>query len=329
MRFAIYDHAGKSHYLRQKLLEAGHILSEQPEGTDVILLDCDWPWAHPRPALIDAAVSLGSKVVLYPHGGPPTVFNYDGICEPNEWVAMRLEHGQGSLDMAAAFGRNGDLNQHATGWLFCPTEPFQPVKKIRRLLFAPMHPNIEQLQKGTNGHDPAAAINQAIYRQLLGMRVKELVVSIVAPAHHSGVWQHPRTRLVRNDLMQYPASYELIRTCDAVVATGTIAYTAVALGKPTVMFHQAEWADYVGGHYRFADHADDYADIARYPLDVEDGPLPALLKQACTDDVAADWRARWIGDDGTDNAVRLLEQLTPETQKNVTIIGATAAAGTA
>jgi hypothetical protein len=43
MRFACVDHAGKSVYLTQRLLEAGHETAGRIEDTDVLLLDCDWP----------------------------------------------------------------------------------------------------------------------------------------------------------------------------------------------------------------------------------------------------------------------------------------------
>lgn len=328
MRFACFDHAGKSFYLLGELLKAGHTSAERIEETDVLLMDCDWPWAGNRASLIDAAVNAGAKVVLYPHGGMPTVFNYDGLAQPHPGVSMRLEHGSGSLEIAAAFGMNGELRQQATGWLYCPTLPFKPAKKAKRVLFAPMHPNIEAVTAGTNGHDPAPAMNQQVYRDLLALHLDELIVSVVGPPHMSGVWPHPRAKIVPNKAMLFTASHALILAskCDAVVAAGTMGATAVALGKPTVMLGQGDWSDYVGGEYRRADHADAYQDLARYPLDVEDGCLGDLLARASSGDAgAAEWRARFVGDDGTQEAVKLLEQMMGEQpSRNVTIQGATA-----
>lgn len=328
MRFACFDHGGKSFYLVQQLLAAGHTSAERLEDTDIALLDCDWPWAGNRPGLIQAATDAGAKVVLYPHGGMPTVFNYDGIAEPHPGVSMRLEHGTGSLDIAAAFGMNGELRQQATGWLYCPTEPFAPADTPRRVLFAPMHPNIEAATAATNGRDIAPALNQQVYRDLLALDLDELVVSVVGPPHMSGLWPHPRAKLVQNKAMSLVASHELLvaSKCDAVVAAGTFAALAVALGKPTVMLGQGDWSDYVGGVYRRADHADAYQDLARYPLDVGDGDLGELLARACAGDAAAaEWRARFVGDDGVQQAVRLIEQLIDDQpSRNVTIQGATA-----
>ena len=114
--------------------------------------------------------------------------------------------------------------------------------------------------------------------------------------------------------------------CDAVVGSGTMAATAIAMGKPTVMLGQGDWSDYIGGVYRQAVHADSYAGLARYPLDVEDGDLEELLNRACSgDSSAAEWRARFIGDDGAEQAVRLIEQLFVDSpDRNVSIQGATA-----
>lgn len=329
MRVAAADHGGKSIYLLHRIFQAGHTPATHLGDTDILLLDCDWPWAGNRVDMIQAAHDAGVKVVLYPHGGMPTVFNYDGLAEPNPHVDMRLEHGTGSLDIAAAFGMNGELKQQAPGWLYSPTMPFKGTRKKKlRVLFAPMHPNIEAVTNGAPAADPAPALNQQVYRDLLALNLADLVVSVVGPPHLSGLWPHPRATLVQNKAMMFPASHELLlaSNCDAVVAAGTLAATAVAMGKPTVMLGQGDWTDYVGGEYRRADHADAYQDLARYPLDVEDGNLGDLLARACAGDPgAAEWRARFVGDDGTTEAVRLLEQLVDaQPSRNVTIQGVTA-----
>lgn len=339
MKFALLDNNGKGAYLRQRLVEAGH---EQAglDAADVAILDCDWPWAHPRPEMIAAAHRAGVKVVLYPHGGMPTVFAYDGIAEPDERVAARLEHGTGSIDMARLFGAEPKLHQHAAGWLFSPTASFSPLDDPGRVLFAPMHPNIEALQRGTQAHDPAPRINQRVYRQLLDGGY-DLTVSLVGPAHANGLWRHPRARFVDNPSMGFAASYELVAEADTVVAAGTLGALGVALGKPTVMLGQGDFSDYVGGEYVRAKNAGLYAATARYPLDAEDGELAELLQRACEGSDAVDeWRAAFVGDDGTERAVRLIENLAsgllPEQakygdcdhggpmQKNVTIEGVTA-----
>lgn len=310
MRFAIFDHAGKGSYLHQQLVAHGHTHVTNIEAGDLILLDCDWPWAHPRPAILDAAEGAGAHVVLYPHGGMPTVFVYDGLCVPDARVKARLEHGIGSIAIAREFGAEERLKQHAAGWLFSPTAPFTPLDGPGRVLFAPMHPNIEALQNRTNGHDPAPPVNQRIYRELLDLGV-DLTVSLVGPPNRNGVWQHPRAKLVVNDQMSFQASYQLVSEADTVVAAGTLGALAVALGKPTVMFCQGDFSDYIGGEYRAAEHRDAYAAAARYPLDAEDGDLDGLLTRACQgDEAAAEWREAFIGtDDGTTAAIRLLEQL--------------------
>lgn len=308
MRFSIYDVGGKGAYLAQKLREAGHIHAKGIDDTDLLLLDCDWPWAHPRPEMIAAYTDAGAKVALYPHGGMPTVFVYDGLAEPDPSVSLRLEHGQASIDIARLF-LGDSLEQHPVGWLYSPTRPFAPVDEPKRVLFAPMHPNIEALQRRLNGHDPAPAANQQVYRRLLDADY-ELTVSLVAPPHRNGVWAHPRAAFVANPTMQFTHSYQQILEADAVVATGTIAAAAVALGKPTVMFAQADCSDYIGGEYKRASHADLYETIVRYPLDVADGDLEELLARACAGSAEVEeWRAAFVGDDGTDRAVRLLEDL--------------------
>jgi len=329
MKFTLYDHAGKGLYLRQRLISAGHeeTTVENIDEIDLVILDCDWPWAFPRPEIITAAIAHGAKVALYPHGGRPTCWVYDGIAEPDNRVDLRLEHGRGSVEMAATF--NAGLRQEAPGWLFSPTADFKPVENPTRVLFAPLHPNIEMLLKGTNGHDPAPRLNQQIYRQLLELRDVEIVVSLAGPAWKTGVWPHPRARFTDNPHMLFHHSFEQILSADVVVAAGTMAAAAVALGKPTVMFDQDLFMDYVNGEYVQAEHQDSYRSMVRYPLDTADGPLRTMIDLACVGDGdVADWRQRWVGTDGTEKAIGLLEGLVGEEKatNDVVIQGATAQA---
>lgn len=328
MRFALFAYENKGAYLRQRLEARGHTVSERIEETDLLILDCDWWWAAPRPAMIDVAEKHGVKVALYPHGGQSTTFVYDGLTKPDRRVALRLEHGPGSIEIARLFG--GDtLNQHAAGWLFSPTAPFSPLDDPGRILFAPMHPNIEALNKRQNGHDPGPRINQRIYRELLETG-REFTVSLVGPPDRNGIWAHPRATLVQNNTMALSESFQLLETVDSVIATGTLAALAVARGKPTVMFAQHDLTDYVDGRYQEAEHADLYRGIVRYPINCDDGHVSDLLARACAGDTrAAEWREAFVGKDGTEAAIRLLENLAgeplPEQAKSdVTIQGATA-----
>jgi hypothetical protein len=325
VRFAIWDHAGKGGYLHQQLLAAGHTTAETLADADVFLADCDWAWAHPRPELIAAAKEAGAKVVLYPHGGLPTVFVYDGLTVPDPLVDLRLEHGQGSIEAAAELAL--ELAQEATGWLYSPTESFQAVDDPVKVLFAPQHPNMEMLLNGTNGHDPGPSANQAVYRDLLKLGF-EVTVSVVGPLWRNGVYPHPRAKLASNHQMRFEQSWQLIQGMDVVIAAGTVAATAIASGKPTVMLGQSHYADYIEGVYVNPDHVEIYDPFFRYPLDATDNDLEDLILAACRgDSEAAKWRERHIGDDGTGLAVELIEGLLGEkvaSVANVIIGGVTA-----
>ncbi len=326
MKFTLYDHAGKGQHLRQALLDAGHEEAGSIDELELLLVDHDGPWAHPRPAMIQTASEYGAKVALYPHGGRPDVFKYDGICEPNPLVGLRLEHGVGSLEMAPP---GQMLHQEAVGWLFSITRNFHPIEKPKRVLFAPLHANIEMIQRGIlNGHDPAPALNQPIYRQLLEMRGIDLDVSVSGPLWRTGIWQHPRARIIENPQMRFEHSLKLIDQADVVVAAGTMAATAVARGKPTVMFDQDIFADYVDGEYREAGRSELFREMVRYPLDASDGTLSDLIAAACERE-QTEWRDRWVGTDGTTRAVELLERLLrprEPRESDVVIQGATARA---
>ncbi len=185
---------------------------------------------------------------------------------------------------------------------------------------------MEMLLKGTsNGSDPGPALNQPVYKQLLQAGY-EVTVSVVGPLFRNGIWPHPNVRVVENNDMYFPATIDLILDADVVVAAGTIAAAAVALGKPTVMIGQTDLTDYVDGRYQEAKHADQYRDLIRYPLDVSTGDLEALIDEACAGSPWVDeWRRLFVGDDGTGKAIEILGEFAPSIG-DVTIGGVTARA---
>ncbi len=325
MKFAIYAFEGKELYLRQAMYGRGHIEAEKIEDTDLLLVDTDVPWAMPRPQMIEAAHAVGAKVAVYPHGGLPD-WTYDGLAEPNPLVDLRLEHGPGSIEVADLLGL--DLKQEAFGWLYSPTALFTPVENPRKVLFASLHPIIEGFANPeTNGHDPAPEWNQRVYKQLLALGY-ELTVSVVGPPHRSGLWPHPRAALVANQTMGFTNSYQLVMNADVVVAAGTMAALAVACGKPAVMFAQDNFTTYANNDYAHPENPELYEDLIRYPLDASDGDLGDLILRACVGDpAAAEWRNRFVGNDGTEAAVLALERLVDEpASRDVVVIGATATA---
>lgn len=313
MRFAIWNHSGKSDHLASAMLDAGHEPVADPATADLLLIDTDWPWAGTRPQVIAAAAEAGTKVVIYPHGGFTTCFVYDGLAEPDPNVAMRLEHGPGALEVARHFDPDGALRQEVVGWLYNFTHEFTPVKAPKRVLFAPMHPMIEPLLKGIKANDPAPALNRAVYNALLAGGY-DLTVSVVAPLHANGVWPHPRAKIVPNPGMQFAQTLIQILAADVVVAEGTVAATAVSVGKPTVMFAQGLLSDLVNGELQPAHHRDDYLDFCRYPLDVGDGPLDDLIGEACRGHAGVQaWRDLFVGPaGGAKTAVAKLEALVAE-----------------
>lgn len=324
MRFALGDHEGKAGYLHQALVAAGHTASEGLADADVLLLDCDWRWAHPRPEMIGAAVEAGAKVVLYPHGGLSTVFVYDGLTEPDPRVDMRLEHGPGNGQVAEMLGL--ELRQEAVGWLYSPTREFIACPEPRKVLFAPQHPNMATVN-GPNGNDPGPALNQQVYKQLLRLRY-DVTVSVVGPLWRNGVWPHPKTTLTSNHGMEFSTSYQQILKHDVVVAAGTFLAAAVALGKPAVGIGGHDCADYVDGAYKRSENAESYEETLRYPLDAADDHLENLIGTACLGSAAVDaWRGLFVGNDGTKAAIEVLERLCPSSSRNATIAGATARSG--
>src|SRR6185369_7635014 len=106
----------KGLYLRDRLIEEGH--EEKPiEEAELLIVDCDWEWALPRPQLIRQAAEAGLKVAVYPHGGQATFWAYDGLTKPDPAVDLRLEHGPRAAELAERLNLTGTGRLEAFGWL--------------------------------------------------------------------------------------------------------------------------------------------------------------------------------------------------------------------
>ncbi len=278
-RFAVFNHQDKGAMIAAALHQAGWQQAETAQECDVLLIDHDGPFAHPRPQFIGEAYEAGAKVVLYPHGANPSVTFYDGAFDPDPRVAVRLEHGAGPLEIAHRAGL-GDLHQRVVGWTYTPRADFAPIDRPRTILFAP-------IQANGNGEiaEYDAVTNQQGWDQLQDVDAEIVVRDLGGPGSVLGAWQ-------------------AVAEADLVVAAGSLAYTAIASGKPVVMLHDRNWERGAPPvHERL------YADYARYPLTVGDGPLADLIAEACQgSERVHEWANLFVGGPMVDVA-QLLEEV--------------------
>jgi len=264
MRFALFDHQGKGLHIGQALVAAGWDLSGDPADCDLLLVDHDGPYAHPRPAIIEAAYDAGAKIVLYPHGALPTVTFYDGAYAPDARIDARLEHGEGHVEIGRRIGL-GDIGQTVVGWTYSDRAAFAPTRP-ERILFAPIQPNgsgeLKEHDRLRNHH--------------AWMQLREIGnVAVRNPGFPADV----------------TSAFADVDQADVVVAAGTLACLALARGKPVVMIHDRNLENEVEPA-----HLDAYDDYQRYPLTVGDAPLGDLIAEACQGSAHVDaWRNLFVG----------------------------------
>lgn len=288
MRFVLHDHQGKGAHLAQLLISTGMWIQVGGGQADLLLIDHDVPGWHRE--IIKAHKFTGGKVVMYPHGAMPIV-SWDGMFPPSELVDLTLTPAWGQAEVLRRYGYPGAVE--VLGWSLCEVLPFEPVKKIRTVLFAPVHPTGGQL------HPAMMAENRAAFEQLLGLDVTLIVRHVDRDVKRSGLVRVDRPQVIyQASDMSLEGALAAIRLADVVVARGTLAYLAVALGKPVVFFGQnvRPW-DRIGDQYVYAQHWEAYRELVHFPFDLADGEAGAVLQESAASGAAvAGWKERFIGE---------------------------------
>ena len=154
----VIDHQNKSAAYKEALASAGYFFADRPnvQGLRFILSDADW-----RRTLMDDARGRGVPVFLYPHAARPMV-QYDGPVKPQPVRAM-FTHAEGGAELMRRI--NYPYPVEVTGWAFSEVRPFRPVKEIRRICFAPIHPNangyLSHIDKNLNRRTLARLVGYA------------------------------------------------------------------------------------------------------------------------------------------------------------------------
>jgi hypothetical protein len=282
MRFAASMHQTKAHPFVQALLSHGHEMVRT--GGDVFLLDLD---TTPNRHMIDHHAGRGAKVFLYPHG-PITQTLYDMGFAPDPRVVAHFVPGEGQRELLRRIGV--DVPVYTVGWPWSDLAPFRATDDPRRVLFAPLHP----LDHDGSMPDHMRATNRRIYEQLLELDV-ELTVRHWLDLEHNGLYPVDGVSYSPSNL---DTSTGDIDAADVVIAVGTFAGLAVARGAPTVMFDQAERPYHIklDGTLVYPEKWDDYAELLRYPFDIADGPLEALIRAAArSEEPVREWRELFVG----------------------------------
>lgn len=290
--FYCYNHQGKADLYIEALLRAGWQASKDPGKARFILTDVD---IMPRARTLREYRKRGIRIICYPHAARPNLFwDFDGHGF-TDCIDLVIVPAIGHEEILRAIGTPYPIE--VVGWHLSELKPFEPKEKIRKILFAPIHPNsngfLSSIDKG---------INRATFERLLSIASEEISISIryLRDLKSNGLWKAGGFEYIQGEP---DGSTQEIDRADLVVSHQTFAFLAVARGIPTLMMAEDRTPRWGGSEekLRFARSWDKYRELLRYPLDLLDPlssePLPCLIQRAGKGDPGAqEWRRRMIGD---------------------------------
>lgn len=287
MRIYVKPHQHKAETLIRMLTQGGHKLARR--SVDIALFDV--VSGYRGEGFLVKAEELwneGATIMIYPHAATVPWW-YDGVWELDQRVAGILVTTKAHRKIVESFILPTVMVQ-ATGWMLCEQQPFQPVDRVRRILFMPIHP-----PKGGLLREEAREANRKAMLSLSSLADQyEITVRYIGDLDRQGIWYHPGMTY----LHALPdGGLDEIDATDLVIAEGTALHLAVARGKPVIGINQHEaprsnFGDQGGEHWQ------DYAGVLRYPIDLNDGPLEDLVRIAGYEEQIK-WREDNIGEDLT------------------------------
>ena len=289
LKICILDHHNKAQGI-ETVLRCNDFEIADPYSFDyeAVLVDTDHPGSPPpdKPIVLQECARRGIPIILYPHGGPPDL-DYDGLRKLTLPISLRLVHGEGHAEIARRYGCKHRVE--VVGWSFCEmagltAETPAAQSAVSQLLFAPIHP---------------WADGQGILPFHKSANVAAYHVFLEHPAEHKTVRMYgaddPNGITERVDGIEYTqtdlgSAVDVVDAHDAVISFGTLAYTALARGKPVAMIFPYPGFTDDRGNFRTR-HFEAYQEYCAYPASVGMAPLDELFSRDVTD-----WKRLFVGE---------------------------------
>lgn len=287
---SIRHHQNKAVTFEKALKNCGYNVlnyTKAPKIADMLLIDHD-VLEYGHGPVVQKFYDAGKPVFIYPHGAAPMLC-WDGIHEPTGMVTATFVTSKGHAEVMKRYGYPGPT--HVIGWHLCPQVQWKATKGIK-VLFAPIHPILGHVFMFPEDLE----VNHRTYERLLELDGIELSVRHIGKLDDNGLWEEPgvETHQGRTD-----NTYDDIDNADMVISNGTMAYMAVARGKPTIMMNQmtpAREPDINTLERYEAASVEKYEKYMRFPFDVDNkGSLQKIVTDACKRE-PKQWRKRFIGE---------------------------------
>ena len=287
-KYWVFNHQGKADKIIEAL-DTKYERSEHPNNyIQVKFCFTDYAvWGRTR--MLGVMKKQGvERFFIYPHSARPNLIN-DVMAEWDN-ITAQFVTAPGHIDVMRTFGYPKPL--HAVGWMLCPQKEFEPREQARNILFAPIHPRCDDVDKRANQK------TFSILEKLAKQDKIHLTVRYISYLEGSGLEhvEHPNIEYVRGVMNN---GYEQIDMADVVVASNTYAYKAVARGVPTVMMGEKSVPEHwLKTPTLFAQNWDKYVDIMAYPFDILDTSDPhRLLERVTKSEYGIKmWKKRMIGE---------------------------------
>ncbi len=286
--FFCFNHQGKATAYIQALTERGWQETKDPGRACFILSDSD---VRGRFRTLKEYAGRGIRIFIYPHAARPNIF-WDFPDTPiSPFIDAQFVIAQGHVDIMRAYGLRCILK--VVGWHLCPIQPFKPRASVKRILFAPIHPNSNGFLSKIDRD-----LNVRAFKKLQTLITDDITLTVryLRDLKQNGLWKASCVEYIQGDP---DLSTREIDRADLVVSHQTFAHLAVARGIPTLMM--GEWNPPRWGGTEetlaFVQHWDQYKDLLMYPLDIlADEDIRDLVQRAIYSDAdIADWRSRLIG----------------------------------
>jgi len=286
MQYICHNHQGKATALVNALNAAGYKLSAvniPSPSIEFVLTDSD---VSGRKTQLERARSRGvGKFFIYPHTARPSLINT--IHPTWEYVTAQFVVNEYHAEVLRAYGYSRPIE--CIGWSLSAVNDFRPRNTVSRVLFAPIHPRNAPIDREMN-----RKAFELLYRLAMAGDI-DLTVRYIGAIEDNGIEIMRGVEYVNGKL---DIANVAIQDYDVIIGHQTIAWLAVALGIPCVMFAEDMPTHFqIGGAYQDVPNWRELSRLFRYPLDLFDfsDPLVALQIAIAGSDEVVDWKRRMIG----------------------------------
>jgi hypothetical protein len=245
----------------------------------------------PRARILRKLAQRGVRIFIYPHAARPNIFwDFPGQVM-TDFITAHFVPAEGHAQIMRSFGVPHPIEP--VGWHLSETRPFRCRDEVKKILFAPIHPNSNGFLSSIDRD-----INEAAFRKALSLMLENvsLTVRYLRDLKRQGLWKAGGVEYIEG---APDGSTVEIDRADLVISHQTFAFLAVARGVPTLMMAEDKPPRWGGSEekLRFVLSWEKYRDLMAFPLDILSGEdLGETVFRAIDSDMyIRDWRERMIG----------------------------------